>query len=124
MPFDQHDGGVVAALPLLVVHEVVDEAAQGFCGVVACCHRTDDGVGETLLTEEIAVGCARFGDAVGVEQDAVAGLEANAVLGGRGVAVESQGEWGLRSAFQGVEEDGVVPEEQGRARCRTFSVRL
>ncbi len=74
-PFAEQDGGVVLEVAVVVLQNGVDEAAQGFgdgqaVGVVA-----DEKVDEPGQAEFLVSGPSGFGDAVGVEHDAVAGLQ-------------------------------------------------
>ncbi|SJZ87600.1 hypothetical protein SAMN02745673_01669 [Marinactinospora thermotolerans DSM 45154] len=100
---------------MLVVEDGVDEAAECFGGGVADGGGADDEVGEAFESEEGAVGVAGFGDAVGVEQDAVAGLEPESLDAAFEGCVEEAGqaEGGFGGSFEGVVDDALVADEQG-----------
>jgi hypothetical protein len=81
-PFDQHGGGVVGEAPVLMVEDGVVEAAEGFGSRKATGTVTDNEVGEAFQAEWAAAGAA-FHDAIGVEQNPVAGFpDAPCIPGG------------------------------------------
>ncbi len=69
--FQHDDGGVVLELVGLLEKQAAHEAPHHLRGRIA----GGDEVGQPLLAEELPVRGAGFGDAVGVEQQAVAGLQ-------------------------------------------------
>ena len=81
-PFQDHDAGVVLELVGLVGEDVPHEAADCLGRGVAGGGGRADEVGQPLLAEELPLGGTGLGDAVGVEHQAVAGLQAG-LTGGR-----------------------------------------
>src|SRR3954452_15081154 len=84
-PFDEGGGGVVLKVAVLVGEDGVDEATHGLGGGEPVGEGVVDEVAEPFGAEVLTCFGARFGDAVGVQQDAVAGLQGLLGDGGNGV---------------------------------------
>jgi hypothetical protein len=79
VPFEHQDGGVVGEAAVLVGHDFVDQAPERLGRGLARGDGADDEVGEAVLAEARPVPRLGLGDAVGVEQDPVAGLQLDGV---------------------------------------------
>ncbi len=84
-PFQHDDGGVVLELVGLVDQQPAHQAPHHLRGRIPGGDGGGDEVGQPLLAEELPVRGAGLGDAVGVEQQAVAGLQPGLAVIGLGL---------------------------------------
>lgn len=105
---DGHAGDVVVEVAVAVAHEGLVKGPQERGGGVGCGVRRPRGEGE-----EVAVGVAGFGDAVGVEQQQVAAGEGDPV--DVVLAADERGEVDRRRGRRGLDgQGGAVADEEGR----------
>src|SRR4051794_36724952 len=86
------------------------EAPHHFGGRIAGGDGGGDEVGQALLAEELLARGAGFGDAVGVEQQAVTGLQAGFAGVGFGVL---QAQWPVGWAGRRLHEEGAPQDQRG-----------
>lgn len=100
MPFSEEEGRVVVQALVLVHQDLLDQTAQGLGRGEPVGQGTYDSVGQTLFAEQLTGGGAGVGDAVGEQQQPVAGLQLGAVDGRRWNVVtgEPEGRMGARSS--------------------------
>lgn len=98
----------------MVVEDGVDEAAQGFGGGFASGEYAADEVDELVLAEVLAGGRAGLGDAVGVEQDAVARFQLDPVHGPGGLVAGAEAKRQLGCGLQCPRNDVVGVDQKRR----------